>query len=98
MGKSRQRSISCSDDDWVAIQQRAKAKGLTVFEYLLVLSNASAGEPGAEMSAKLSQSNNDRFIRRAVWFLYAGSLASLKADGKQNRVDQLIAEARENFG
>ena len=98
MGKSRQRSISCRDDNWVAIQQRAKAKGLTVLEYLLLWSNASAGEPGAEMSAKLSQSNDDRSIRRAVWFLYADSLASLKADGKQNRVDQLIAGVRKKFG
>jgi hypothetical protein len=84
VGKSRQRSISCSDDDLVEIQQRAKAKGLSVSEYLLALSNAIYGEPGAEVPAKLSQSNDDRSIRRTVWFLYADRLASLKTDGKQN--------------
>ena len=95
MATKRQRSISCSDEDWAAIQQCAKAKSVSVSEYLVALAKsdeADAGESAAAMSME------ERSAFRAVWFLYVDRLNQLKAAGQQSKVDILVTEAKRKFG
>lgn len=94
MATNRQRSISCSDDDWVAIQERARDKGLSISEYLVALAKMDCADASTENPA-FSEAEKSAF--RAVWFLYVDRLTALKADGKQEHADQLIAEARRKF-
>jgi len=94
MATNRQRSISCSDDDWAAIRRRAKGKGLSVSEYLVALATSDETDANNE-NFPLSKAEKSAF--RAVWFLYVDRLSELKADGKQDRANQLIAEARRKF-
>ena len=94
MATNRQRSISCSDDDWAAIQRCAKEKGVSTSEYLVAL--AKSDETGSStINSPLPEADRSAF--RAVWFLYLDRLLALKAEGKQDRIDQFIQKATQKF-
>jgi hypothetical protein len=95
MAIRRQRSISCSDEDWLAIRQQAGDKNLSVSEYLVSLAMSDAADPGTSNS---SLSDAERSAYRAIWFLYVDRLNQIKDAGDNARVDALVAEARRKFG
>ena len=95
MAAKRQRSISCSDDDWAAIQKRAKEKSLSASEYIVALSRSDEADAGG--AAKPAFSEVERSAFRAIWFLYVDRLGQMKDAGEQPRIDALVAEARRKF-
>jgi len=95
MAIRRQRSISCSDEDWLAIRRQAGGKNLSVSEYLVSLATSDAADPG---TSNLSLSDAEISAYRAIWFLYVDRLNALKDAGDKARVDALVAEARRKFG
>ena len=107
MASKRQRSISCSDEDWAAIRQRAEAKSLSVSEYLVICalsktadeadgSTAIAGMDSVD-TGRPALSDAERSAFRAIWFLYTDRLGRMKDAGEQPRIDALIKEARRKF-
>ena len=94
MASKRQRSISCSDEDWAEIGRRAKASGSSVSEYLVIRAKSDADNVTAK-NANFSEIERSAF--RAIWFLYTDRLSALKAAGDQQQIDALVEEARRKF-
>ena len=100
----KQRSISCTDEEWQAVQARAGQKAMSASEYLLLLSEADSKADdddilasGDERRSLVLTSAQQEKMTKMIFALYVLAEVDARLSGKGEDFEKAVEKARQLF-